>query len=115
MEKIEGKTYLRVSDYSKLRQIFAFQLCEIQRIKSEGDFDSARRLVEKYGVKVDQELRKEVSERSEMLDIAPFYGFINPVLTPVADSEGEISDVVISYNESFSEQMLRYSSEYSWL
>lgn len=112
---IKNKTYLRINDYSELRSIFAIQLKEIQRIKSEGDFPAAKNLVEKYGVKVDQRLRKEVVERGEKLNIAPFHGFINPLLTPSIGPDGEISDVCISYNESFSEQMLRYSLHYSWL
>lgn len=112
---IDNKTYIRINDYIKLRNIFAFQLKEIQRIKSEGDFNAARNLVEKYGVLVDQRLRNEVVKRGQKLDIAPFNGFINPILTPTFDSNGDILDVNISYEESFSEQMLRYSKEYSWL
>jgi dipeptidyl-peptidase-3 len=90
-------------------------LAEVQRIKSEGDYEAARRLVEQYGVKVDAELHAEVLERYRRLDLAPYKGFINPQLFPVYDGEGHISDVQVSYAESYEHQMLRYSSEYATL
>lgn len=108
--KKDGKTYLRVNDFSALRSIFAYQLAEIQRIKSEGDFDAAKALIEKYAVKINQDLHKEVLSRYEKLNIAPYKGFINPVLNLVQDETGKVIDVVPDYTESFVDQMLRYSS-----
>ena len=111
----EGKTYVRINDYRQLRQLFAELLAEVQRIKSEGDFEAARLLVETYGVKVDAELHREVLERYRKLDIAPYKGFINPVLLPQRDGSGEIVDVKVDYSESYAHQMLRYSAEYGTL
>ena len=108
-----GKTYVKVNDYEKLRALFGKLLGEIQRIKSEGDFDAARNLVETYAVKVDPELHKEVLARYEKLHLAPYKGFVNPVYTPVTDKDGNITDVKISYEEGYAEQMLRYSKEYA--
>lgn len=110
--KKDGKTYVKVNDYEKLRALFGKLLGEIQRIKSEGDFDAARNLVETYAVKVDPELHKEVLARYEKLHLAPYKGFVNPVYTPVTDKDGNITDVKISYEEGYAEQMLRYSKEY---
>lgn len=115
MVKKEGKTYVRINDYEKLRGIFGELLCEIQRIKSTGDFKAAQELVENYGVKIDRELHEEVLERYKKLDLAPYKGFINPRYTAIRDDEGEITDVVVSYDETYSEQMLRYGREYSFL
>ncbi|MCF0208081.1 MAG: dihydrofolate reductase [Bacteroidaceae bacterium] len=106
--KQDGKTYLRVNDFAALRAIFAYQLAEIQRIKSEGDYEGAKKLVETYGVKINQELHKEVLERYKKLNIAPYKGFINPVLNLVKDEQGCITDVVADYTESYKDQMLRY-------
>lgn len=111
--KKDGKTYVKVNDYEKLRALFGKLLGEIQRIKSEGDFDAARNLVETYAVKVDPELHKEVLARYEKLHLAPYKGFVNPVYTPVTDKDGNITDVKISYEEGYAEQMLRYSKEYA--
>ncbi len=108
-----GKTYVRVNDYPHLRQLFAQLLAEIQRIKSEGDFEAARLLVERYAIKVDRKLHDEVRSRYAGLGIAPYKGFVNPVLTPVTDDEGRWTDVTISYGESYESQMLRYSRDYS--
>ncbi len=105
----DGKTYLRVNDFSALRDIFARQLAEIQRIKSEGDFEAAKTLIEKYAVKINQDLHKEVLDRYEKLGIAPYKGFINPVLNLVKDAEGNITDVIPDYTETYVAQMLRYS------
>lgn len=113
--KNNGKTYVKINDYEALRQVFARQLAEIQRIKSEGDFDAARNLVEKYAVNIDPELHREVLERYSQLDIAPYKGFINPVLSLVEDCHGKIKDVAVDYNETFEHQMLRYSAEYGTL
>lgn len=105
----DGKTYLRVNDFPALRKIFAYQLAEIQRIKSEGDFEAAKNLIEKYAVKINQDLHKEILSRYEKLNIAPYKGFINPVLNLVKDTEGNITDVVPDYTETYVDQMLRYS------
>ena len=115
MVKIDGKTFIKINDYQALRGLFGQLLGEIQRIKSEGDYEAGRDLVEKYAVKVDPELHKEVLERYAKLDIAPYKGFVNPVYQPVMDSVGNIVDVTISYTEDYIPQMLRYSEQYSTL
>ncbi len=115
MEKRDGKTFVNISDYKELRVLIARLLAEIQRIKSEGDFEAAKTLVENYAVKVDADLHKEVLERYERLHLAPYKGFINPVMTPVTDSNGEITDINVDYTEGYSEQMLRYSKQYGTL
>ena len=112
MEKRDGKTYIRVNDYEALREMFARLLAEIQRIKSEGDYDAARQLVERYAIMVDADLHQEVLARYKKLDLAPYKGFINPRLIPVLDADGEISDVQVDYSESYVHQMLRYGQEY---
>lgn len=109
----DGKTYVRINDYAKLRLLFGELLAEIQRIKSEGDYEAARQLVEKYGVQVDPVLHAEVLQRYRSLHLAPYKGFLNPVYTPQTDTEGNIVDVHISYTEGYAEQMLRYSRDYS--
>ena len=113
MVKRDGKTYVKVNGYSRLRQLFGTLLSEIQRIKSEGDYESARLLVEKYGVKVDSKLHEEVLARYRSLQLAPYKGFVNPVYVAVTDKEGNIADVKVDYTEGYAEQMLRYSREYS--
>jgi dipeptidyl-peptidase-3 len=113
--KVNGKTYLRINDYQKLRVLFGKLLSEIQRIKSTGDYNGAKALVEEYGVKVDPVLHKEVLERYAKLNIAPYKGFINPKYTAVKDKNGKITDVKVSYSEGYAEQMLRYSTKYSAL
>ena len=113
--KKEGKNFVRINDYEALRRVFAKQLAEIQRIKSEGDFMAARNLVEKYAVKVDKTIHKEVLERYNRLNIAPYKGFINPVLTPIKDEKGNITDIAVYYTEDYEHQMLRYSNEYATL
>ncbi len=110
----DGKTYFVVNDHEKLRELFGNLLREVQRMKSEGDFDAARNLVENYGVKVDREIHEEVLQRWEKLDIAPFAGFLNPRLVPVFSNE-EISDIKIEYPDDFSAQMLEYSEGYTFL
>ncbi len=109
-----GKTYFVINDYSKLRALFGQLLKEVQRITSEGDFKAAKSLIENYGVKVDPELHKEVLERYSKLNVAPYKGFINPVLTPVM-KDGKITDVKIEYPEDFTQQMLYYAKNYSFL
>ena len=111
--KRNGKTYIRINDYQKLRGLFAELLAEVQRIKSEGDFEAGRKLVETYGVKVDPKLHKEVLERYNKLDIAPYKGFVNPIYKPVYDAAGNITDVKVTYGENYVDQMLRYSRDYS--
>lgn len=111
----EGKTYVRINDYEKMRTLVGQLLAEIQRVKSEGDFEGAKHLVEEYGVKVDQKLHKEVKERYAKLNIAPYKGFVNPVYEAVTDAKGEITDVKIRYDEGYTEQMLRYSKNYHTL
>ena len=113
--KRDGKTYVQISDYQQLRQLFARLLAEIQRIKSEGDFEAARQLVEQYAVKVDADLHEEVLARYRKLNLAPYKGFINPVMQPVFDDRGDICDIQLNYSESYAHQMLRYSSEYGTL
>ena len=111
--KKDGKTYVKVNDYEKLRDLFGQLLNEIQRIKSEGDFEAARQMVETYAVKIEPELHKEVLERYAKLNLAPYKGFVNPVYTAETDAEGNITDVKISYEEGYAEQMLRYSKDYA--
>lgn len=113
--KVDGKSYVRVNDYVKLRVLFGELLAEIQRIKSEGDYEAARLLVEQYGVQVDAQLHTEVLERYRKLNLAPYKGFVNPVYTAVTDKEGHITDVTVSYDEGYAEQMLRYSRDYASL
>lgn len=112
MVKKNGKTYVKVNDYEKLRGLFGELLAEIQRIKSEGDFEAARNLVETYAVKVDPELHKEILERYKKLNLAPYKGFVNPKYELVKDKNGNIVDVKVTYDEGYAEQMLRYSREY---
>lgn len=113
MVKKGEKTFVRINDYAKLRNLFGQLLAEIQRIKSEGDFDAARALVEEYAVRVDPSLHAEVLERYSRLHLAPYKGFVNPVYTPVYDSNGHITNVTVAYTEGYTEQMLRYSKNYS--
>lgn len=112
---ITTKTYVKINDYAKLRHLFGELLAEIQRIKSEGDFGAARLLVEKYAVNIDPELHREILARYKKLNLAPYKGFINPKMTLEMDEEGEITDVVLDYEESYVDQMLRYSDEYGTL
>lgn len=111
--KNNGKTYIRINDYPALRKLFGELLGEIQRIKSEGDYEAGRDLVEKYAVKVDPAIHKEVLDRYAHLSIAPYKGFVNPVYSLVKDSNGNITDVTISYEEGYAPQMMRYSRDYS--
>ncbi|WP_315087168.1 dipeptidyl-peptidase 3 family protein [Bacteroides heparinolyticus] len=115
MMKKDGKTYIVVNDYEKLRTLFGQLLAEVQRIKSTGDFVAARNLVETYAVKVDPVLHAEVLERYKKLNLAPYKGFINPKYEAVTDAKGNITDVTVTYNEGYAEQMLRYSRDYSTL
>ncbi len=113
--KKKGKTYIKINDYKRLRELFGELLKEIQRIKSEGDYEAGRDMVEKYAVKVDPKLHKEVLDRYSKLDIAPYKGFVNPVYRPIMNANGEIIDIKIDYTEDYPTQMLRYSRRYSGL
>jgi dipeptidyl-peptidase-3 len=113
MVKRDGKTYIKINDYHQLRSLFGTLLAEIQRVKSTGDYEAAKALVENYGVMIDPVLHEEILNRYNKLNIAPYKGFINPVYTAVKDAEGNITDVKISYSEGYAEQMLRYSKDYS--
>ncbi len=112
--KKDGKTFVRINDFGKLRELFGKLLAEVQRIKSEGDYQAGKELVENYGVKVDQDLLKEVKERYSKLNLAPYNGFINPVLVPV-ENEGKITNIKIEYPDDFTKQMLEYGNKYSYL
>lgn len=111
----DGKTYVKINDYAKLRDLFGQLLGEIQRIKSEGDYEAGRNLVETYAVKVDPKLHKEVLDRYSRLDIAPYRGFVNPVYVPVRNDKGAIVDVKVTYGEDYLPQVMRYSREYKTL
>lgn len=113
--KHEEKTFVEVSDYEQLREAFAKLLAEIQRIKSEGDFEAAKQLVERYAIHVEPKLHEELLARYKSLGIAPYKGFLNPKMEIVADSEGNATDVRLDYTEAYDEQMLRYSKEYGYL
>ncbi|THG54492.1 dihydrofolate reductase [uncultured Muribaculum sp.] len=113
--KRDGKTYVRINDYPRLRELFGELLAEVQRIKSEGDYEAGRKLVETYGVRVDPEVHAEVLKRYEHLNIAPYKGFVNPVYELVKDSDGNVTDVTVRYDEDYVPQMLRYSKDYSSL
>lgn len=115
MVKRDGKTYVVVNDYQKVRELFGQLLAEIQRIKSTGDFEAARQLVEQYAVKVDPVLHAEVLERYKKLNLAPYKGFVNPKYEAVTDADGHVTDVKVTYDEGYAEQMLRYSRDYSLL
>ena len=111
----EGKSYVVINDYRRLRELFAQLLAEIQRIKSEGDFQAAKQLVENYGVKIDPQLHEEILERYKRLNLAPYKGFVNPVMRLEKNTQGEVTDVTLDYTEGYAAQMLRYSRDYSYL
>ena len=113
--KRDGKTYVQINDYEALRGQFASLLAEVQRIKSEGDYEAGRALVETYGVNINAELHAEVLERYKRLDIAPYKGFLNPRMLPVHNAKGKVVDISLDYSESYDEQMLRYSRQYGTL
>lgn len=115
LKKKEGKTYVVVNDYAKLRELFGKLLAEVQRIKSEGDFAAGKQLVEDYAVKVDTELHAEVLKRYAALNLAPYKGFVNPVMKLVKNEKGEVTDVTLDYTEGYTQQMMRYGKEYSFL
>jgi dipeptidyl-peptidase-3 len=109
----DGKTYVVINDYEKLRSLFGELLAEIQRIRSTGDFDAGKKMVESYGIKVDKTLHTEVLTRFKKLNLAPYRGFVNPVYEAIRNKEGKVIDVHINYTENYIEQQLRYSSQYS--
>ena len=115
LKQRDGKTYVVINDYEQLRALFGKLLAEVQRIKSEGDYEAGRALVEKYGVKIDINLHKEVLERYEKLHLSPYKGFVNPVIHEERDKDGAIRDIQLDYTENYVEQMLRYSRDYSYL
>ncbi len=115
LKKKEGKTYVVVNDYAKLRELFGKLLAEVQRIKSEGDFAAGKKLVEDYAVKVDPELHAEVLKRYAALNLAPYKGFVNPVMKLAKNEKGEVTDVTLDYTEGYTQQMMRYGKEYSFL
>ncbi|MCD7971173.1 MAG: dipeptidyl peptidase 3 [Candidatus Azobacteroides sp.] len=115
LKKRNNKTFVVINDYGKLRTLFGELLAEIQRIRSEGDYEGAKEIVEKYAIKVDPVLHTEVLERYKKLNLAPYKGFVNPVYEAITDEDGKITDVVVTYEEGYAEQMLRYSKENSWL
>ena len=115
LKQRDGKTYVVVNDYAKLRELFGTLLAEVQRIKSEGDFSAGKKLVEEYAVKVDPALHAEVLERYAKLNLAPYKGFVNPVMKEVKNDKGDVTDIVLDYTEGYTDQMLRYSKEYSFL
>ena len=115
LKKKEGNTYVVVNDYAKLRELFGKLLAEVQRIKSEGDFAAGKQLVEDYAVKVDPELHAEVLKRYAALNLAPYKGFVNPVMKLVKNEKGEVTDVTLDYTEGYTQQMMRYGKEYSFL
>jgi len=114
-EKRDDKTYVVINDYKKLRALFGELLAEVQRIKSEGDFNACKKLVEDYAVKVDRILHDEILARYSRLNLAPYKGFINPVMNEVRNEKGEVIDITLDYTERYTEQMLRYSKNYSFL
>jgi dipeptidyl-peptidase-3 len=113
--KNDGKSYVKINDYPKLRNLFGRLLKEVQRVKSEGDYEAGKRIIEDFGIKVDHKLHAEILERYKKLNLAPYTGFVNPKLIPVFNTDGEITDVKVEYVNDFLSQMLEYGSEYSFL
>lgn len=115
LKKREGKTFVIINDYQQLRALFGKLLAEVQRIKSEGDYEAGRSLVENYGVKIDPVLHHEIRERYVRLHLSPYKGFVNPIMREVKDDSGHVTDITLDYTEGYAEQMLRYSRDYSYL
>lgn len=115
LRRRDGKSYVVINDYPRLRELFGSLLAEVQRIKSEGDYAAGRELVERYGVRIDPELHAEIRERYARLNLAPYKGFVNPVMCEVRDASGEVTDIRLDYREDYTGQMLRYSRDYSFL
>lgn len=112
---LDGKTYVKINDYNKLRNLFGDLLKEIQRVKSEGDFESGKKIIEDFGVKVDAQLHTEILERYAKLNLAPYTGFVNPMLIPVYDTNGGITDITVEYLNDYLSQMMYYGKNYSFL
>lgn len=115
LKKRDGKTFVVINDYQQLRALFGKLLAEVQRIKSEGDYEAGRSLVENYGVKIDPVLHHEIRERYVRLHLSPYKGFVNPIMREVKDDSGHVTDITLDYTEGYAEQMLRYSRDYSYL
>ncbi|MDR2810950.1 MAG: dipeptidyl peptidase 3, partial [Tannerellaceae bacterium] len=115
LKKNDGKTYSVINDYPRLRELFGNLLAEVQRIKSEGDYEAGKRLVENYGVKVEPTLHTEIWKRYAELNLSPYKGFVNPVMKVVKNDRNEPTDILLDYTEGYSEQMLRYGKNYSFL
>ena len=115
LKKRDGKTFVVINDYQQLRVLFGKLLAEVQRIKSEGDYEAGRSLVENYGVKIDPVLHHEIRERYVRLHSSPYKGFVNPIMREVKDDSGHVTDITLDYTEGYAEQMLRYSRDYSYL
>lgn len=115
LKKRDGKTFVVINDYLQLRALFGKLLAEVQRIKSEGDYEAGRSLVENYGVKIDPVLHHEIRERYVRLHLSPYKGFVNPIMREVKDDSGHVTDITLDYTEGYAEQMLRYSRDYSYL
>lgn len=115
IKKRDNKSYIVINNYERLRELFGELLSEIQRIKSEGDYEAGKNLIETYGVKVNQDIHKEILARNEALNLPPYKGFLNPRMTAVRDESGNIIDVTLDYSEGYAEQHLRYSKDYSYL
>lgn len=115
LKKRDGKTFVVINDYQQLRALFGKLLAEVQRIKSEGDYEAGRSLVENYGVKIDPVLHHEIRERYVRLHLSPYKGFVNPVMCEVKDNSGHVTDITLDYTEGYAKQMLRYSRDYSYL
>jgi dipeptidyl-peptidase-3 len=115
LKQRDGKTFVVVNDYDRLRNLFGMLLAEVQRIKSEGDFEAGKQLVEMYGVNVDRVLHADILSRYARLNLAPYKGFVNPVMKQVKNSSGEVTDIVLDYSEGYMDQMLRYGKDYSFL
>jgi len=113
--KKDGKTYFNINDYEKLHALFADLLREMQRIKSQGDYEAGKAMIEDYGVIVDKDIHAEVLARSEKLNIPPYGGFINPRLVPVTDKDGNMTDIKVEYPDDFTQQMMEYADKYSFL
>ena len=113
--KNNGKTFVRINDYFLLKKLFGDLLKEIQRIKSEGDFEAGKKIIENYGVKIDPDLHEEILRRYDKLNLAPYSGFVNPKLIPVFNNNGEIADVEVEYVNDYLGQMMEYGRNYSFL
>jgi dipeptidyl-peptidase III len=111
----DGKTYVKINDYKKLKDLFGELLKEIQRVKSEGDYEAGRKIIEDFGVKIDPKIHAEILERYAKLNLAPYTGFVNPMLIPLYDNNGAITDITVEYFDDYLSQMMYYGKYYSYL